>query len=182
MGRHATGSALALVCGLVRAMLHSPRFTHPSNLPRAFVMTPFARLTSCRLTWLLASVLLSPAAFAASAGAPSLVGAWQLESGEQVLPDGTVTRYDRDAMKALKVISAGHFSFTSHKGGKFYAAAGGSYSAQDGKYTERPDYASYAPMVGQSYRFSYELDGDQWRLSRWENGVRVEYEVWRRLD
>lgn len=110
----------------------------------------------------------------------SLAGAWELVSGSYVGPDGSVTDYTAAAIQSLKILCAGKFSFITAAGGAFYAAGGGDYVVEDGRYIEIPALASHADMLGQRYEFQYQLDGDTWTNSRWQEGVRVEYEVWKR--
>lgn len=108
------------------------------------------------------------------------VGAWELVSGSYVDKDNTLTNYADAAIVSLKVLSEGKFSFITTAQGTFYAAGGGDYVVENGLYIETPVLASHPTMLGQRYEFQYELEGDTWTNSRWENGVRVELEVWKR--
>jgi hypothetical protein len=110
-----------------------------------------------------------------------LIGAWELVSGSYVGEDNTTTNYDAAAIKSLKVLSEGKFSFVTSAQETFYAAGAGDYIVGNGLYVEIPTLASAPAMVGQRYEFQYQLDGDTWMNSRWQNGVRVEFEVWKRV-
>lgn len=110
-----------------------------------------------------------------------LVGAWELISGSYVGEDQAVIDYETAGIKSLKVLSETKFSFTTSAKGIFYAAGSGDYLAENGRYVEMPLLASHSEMLGQRYEFEYQLDGDIWTNSRWQEGVRVEYEVWKRV-
>jgi hypothetical protein len=109
-----------------------------------------------------------------------LEGRWQLLTG-QVDESGQQLDYDHVNMQGVKIISGNHFSFISHKDGKFYAAAAGTINIQQQAYSETPQFASYAPMIGETYRFTFRLDGDLWHNERFEDGKLVERETWQRL-
>ncbi|SRR5258706_2163594 len=110
------------------------------------------------------------------------VGAWELVSGSYIGEDNTVTNYEDAEIKSLKVLSESKFSFITSAKGTFYAAGGGEYVAENGLYAETPTLASHSAMLGQRYEFQYELDGNTWTNSRWQDGVRVEFEVWKRIQ
>lgn len=109
-----------------------------------------------------------------------LEGNWQLLSGE-VNEQGQQLDYAKASMQGVKIISGNQFSFISQKDGKFYAAAAGSIKLEGQNYSETPQYASYAPMIGETYRFVYRLDGDLWHNERFADGKLVERETWKRL-
>ena len=110
------------------------------------------------------------------------VGAWELVSGSYVNENNSVINYEEAKVKSLKVLSQNRFSFTTTSKGAFYAAASGEYHLENNIYAEIPAYASHADMIGQRYEFQYQLEGDTWTNSRWKNGVRVEFEVWKRVE
>lgn len=109
-----------------------------------------------------------------------LEGSWQLLAGA-VNEQGQQIDYAKAQMKGVKVISGNHFSFISEKDGKFYAAAAGSINLEGQNYSETPQYASYAPMIGETYRFVYRLEGNLWHNKRYADGKLVESETWQRL-
>jgi hypothetical protein len=110
-----------------------------------------------------------------------LIGAWELATGSYVGDDNAVTDYASAGVKSLKVLSEGKFSFVTSAQGVFFAAGAGDYVVENGLYAEIPALASDPTMLGQRYEFQYQLEGDTWTNSRWKNGVRVEYEVWKRV-
>ncbi|MEO6060941.1 MAG: hypothetical protein ABIQ99_03275 [Thermoflexales bacterium] len=110
------------------------------------------------------------------------VGAWELVSGSYAGDDQSVTDYTEAEIKSLKVLSGSRFSFVTTAQGAFYAAGAGEYTAEDGRYAEMPQFASHASMLGQRFEFQYQLDGDTWTNTRWQGDVRVELEVWKRVQ
>ncbi len=110
-----------------------------------------------------------------------LIGVWQLVSGECGEPGQAVQVYDMNALRSRKVISAQHFMFLTLKDGAFYSSASGTYTIEGARYIERPDMASYAPMVGQAYEFEFQLIGDLWHNRRYEGERVIEYEIWQRI-
>jgi hypothetical protein len=108
------------------------------------------------------------------------VGAWELVSGEYN-ENSSVINYEEAGLKSLKVLSENRFSFITSIKGSFYAAGGGEYVVENDTYTETPSFASDAALIGQRFSFQYQLDGDTWMNSRWQDGVRVEFEVWKRV-
>ncbi|MFN6972527.1 MAG: hypothetical protein ACK4NN_16775 [Rheinheimera sp.] len=124
--------------------------------------------------------LFVPLLFSLQLQAHQLEGSWQLMSGE-VNEQGQPLDYAKAKMQGVKIVSGNQFSFISHKDGKFYAAAAGSIKLEGQNYSETPLYASYAPMIGETYRFVYRLDGDLWHNERFADGKLVERETWKRL-
>lgn len=110
------------------------------------------------------------------------IGAWELVSGFYTDEHGVQINYGAAEVKSIKVLSATKFSFTTHASGAFYAAGAGDYNVENGLYTEIPALASAPGMIGQKYVFQYELKDDTWTNSRWQEGVLVESEIWKRLQ
>ena len=111
-----------------------------------------------------------------------LTGAWELVSGSYLGDDGVLIDYGAAGIKSLKVLSARQFSFVTTAMGAFYAAGGGDYTADNGKYVETPRLASHESMLGQRFEFDFLLDGDVWTNTRWRGDVQVEHEVWKRVN
>jgi len=109
------------------------------------------------------------------------IGAWELVSGSAVNADQSVTNYEEAGLKSIKVLSGNRFSFITSAKGTFYAAGAGEYIVENNTYAEMPALASHDVMLGQRYEFQYQLDGDTWTNSRWQDGQRVEFEVWKRV-
>ena len=85
------------------------------------------------------------------------------------------------ASAGTKVLADGHFAFTTTSDGKFWAGGAGTDAGDAAGYVETPLMASYPLENGGSYEFRYTLQGDVWMLERWQNGRRVEREVWQRV-
>lgn len=117
-----------------------------------------------------------------SASANELKGTWVLVSGEYVDAQGELVSYVNSDMQSLKVLSEHHFSFTSMKGDQFWASATGTYQFSDGQYVESLLLNSFGEKPGVLFAFQSKVEGDNWYNSRWKDGLRVEYEVWRRQD
>ena len=115
-----------------------------------------------------------------AAAAHPLEGSWRLESGV-IYQNGQATEYAAARMQSIKVVAGNHFSFVSHKNNQFYAAAAGSVRILQDQYIEVPEFASYAPLIGQQFQFRFQLQQDRWLNERYEAGQLVEREVWRRL-
>jgi len=110
-----------------------------------------------------------------------LFGAWELISGSYIGDDNVEIDYQKEGIKSLKVLANGKYSFITTLKGTFFAAGGGDYIAQNGLYLEKPALASHSDMLGKQFEFQYQLEGETWTNSRWQNGKRVEYEVWKRI-
>src|SRR5258706_12993730 len=103
------------------------------------------------------------------------IGAWELVAGSWVNEDGSAITYEEAGLKSLKILSDHKFTFITSSKGSFYAAGGGEYLVENGAYTEIPSQASHSEMIGQHYKFNYQLEGDTWTNSRWKEDVRVEF-------
>ncbi|WP_269792726.1 hypothetical protein [Stenotrophomonas sp. Iso1] len=129
----------------------------------------------------LSVLVLGAAAFCARADeAPSLQGAWQLQSGEFINKEGVPVAYASQKLAGTKLLADGQFAFTTTSDGKFWAGGSGTYRTEAGRYVETPLMASYPLENGGSYEFRYTLQGDVWTLERWEGERRVEREIWKR--
>jgi len=126
---------------------------------------------------LLACVFSSAQVFAGK-----LNGSWQLVSGEYVDSQGNTMNYRDKNLTATKVLSDGKFSFVTMSKGSFWAAGAGSYRIEGDNYIETPELASYPMEDGGTYKFKYTLNDEIWTKSRYRDDVRVEHEVWQRLD
>jgi hypothetical protein len=108
-------------------------------------------------------------------------GTWKLIAGEYINEKNKVISYSSLGISSQKVVSEHHFSFVSMANGTFWAAGTGTYQFTQTEYAETPKMASY-PLNGDgTFRFRYKIDGSLWHNSRWENDVRVEYEIWQKV-
>lgn len=111
----------------------------------------------------------------------ALEGAWELQGGEYVAEDGQTKTYAEMRFNGQKVLADGRFSFTMQSGDKFWAGGAGRYEAEGGRYTETLAQRSFAVEDGGTYSFRYRVEGDVWRLERWKDGKRVEFEEWKKV-
>jgi len=118
---------------------------------------------------------------AIAADVSRLQGAWRLQAGEFIDGDGAVVDYASRTLAGTKVLADGHFAFTTTSDGAFWAGGSGTYDGDAARYVETPLMASYPLESGGSYEFRYTLEGDTWTLERWQDGRRVEREVWQRV-
>ena len=110
------------------------------------------------------------------------IGTWQLVSGEYVNNKNETISYETIGIRSQKVIGEKHFSFVTFSKEKFWAAGTGRYQFTNTTYSEEPSMASY-PLEGNGiYTFRYEMKNGQWHNSRWHNDIRVEYEIWEKVQ
>jgi hypothetical protein len=120
--------------------------------------------------------------FSVNAKDNKFIGTWMLISGEYIDSKGYLKSYDELNLSSLKVISNTHFSFVTMSGDKFWSSGAGTFTYTNNEYIESPLYTSFNSPLGKKYIFKYELESDKWFSARWENGKRVEYEVWQRVS
>ncbi|AWB66080.1 hypothetical protein C2869_06330 [Saccharobesus litoralis] len=118
----------------------------------------------------------------ANAFANPFSGTWKLVAGEYINHEGVLVNYQDLNLSSIKVITNRYFSFVSMSGDKFWSSGTGKFSYTNDEYIEVPIYTSYKTASGKTYTFSYQLLGDIWHNARWENGLRVEYETWQRIE
>ncbi|MGI2259674.1 hypothetical protein [Shewanella sp. GXUN23E] len=137
-------------------------------------------------TRLFGALLLLPITVLA-ADTAELQGSWELVSGRYLDGNGQWVEYQSLGLEAIKVVADGHFSFTTvapdkkGKGTKLWAAGSGHFELDGDHYVEYPTLNSFNVPKGQGFRFHIQLQGDEWRTQRIENGVLKEEEVWRRI-
>jgi hypothetical protein len=66
-------------------------------------------------------------------------------------------------------------------GDKFWSSGAGSYRVSESQYIETAIHTSYGAPAGKEYTFQFRIEYGVWYSSRWDNGKRVEYEVWRKV-
>jgi len=119
---------------------------------------------------------------AGSTFASDFDGAWELISGEYVDGSGKLVDYQTMNMKSMKILADGHYQFISMAGEKFWASGAGTFQVDGEFYVETPRFVSYPIEPNTVYQFRFQLDGELWQNERWQDGRRVELEVWRRLS
>lgn len=115
-----------------------------------------------------------------------LIGSWALLSGEYLNNKNQWVNYQDLQLDAIKVISEKYFSFTTMKqesaGKSFWAAGTGKYQITNEHYIEFPSLNSFNVKEGESFKFSYQIVGNEWHTQRYEQGKLSEKEVWKKLD
>ncbi|UJF23235.1 hypothetical protein [Shewanella sp. OMA3-2] len=115
----------------------------------------------------------------------TLVGTWELISGQYLDDKQQWIDYKSLHLTSLKIISKSHFSFTTMKSvqgtKQFWAAGTGTYQLTDKFYIEKPALNSFGVAEDESFKFEYQLKQNQLHTKRIENGVLKEQEVWQRI-
>ena len=110
----------------------------------------------------------------------SLEGAWRITEREQ---EGSMVEIPEGARKTLKILSKSRFQWAAFNSetGDFFGTGGGTYSLENGKYTEKIDFFSRDnSRVGASLTFDYSIksDNSQWHHSGNSSKGEPIYEIW----
>lgn len=95
-----------------------------------------------------------------------ITGTWKLISGTTIKDKDTTTTDYTQGQEMIKIINETHFSFLRHdlQKGKdssaVFAAGGGTYTLKGDQYIEHLDYFSSREWEGNSFEFTYKIDGD----------------------
>jgi hypothetical protein len=112
---------------------------------------------------------------------PSLAGTWRIR--ERETQPGQMTVIQQGPRKTIKWLSGTRFQWAAinTQTKQFFGTGGGTYTLQNGRYTEHIAFFSRDPKrVGMSVSFDYEVRGGDWHhrgLSTTGNKI---YEVWTR--
>lgn len=116
----------------------------------------------------------------------ALTGSWQLVSGQYLDDKAQWVDYQSLNLRAIKVIAAGHFSFTTMKTvageSTFWAAGAGRFEDNGHEYKEIIELNSFGVATGTEFVFRYQLKGEQWHTKRFEHGELKEVEIWQKLS
>lgn len=107
-----------------------------------------------------------------------LAGAW-LISGRVV--DGKLNRREHGPRKTMKILSKNRFQWIAYntETGQFSGTGGGTYTAENGKYTEHIEFFSRdSSRVGASLSFDYEIRENEWHHSGMSSKGKPIYEIW----
>lgn len=107
-----------------------------------------------------------------------LNGAW-LITGREL--DGEMSKMTPGARKTMKILSGTKFQWIAYNSetGEFSGTGGGSYTTQDGKYTEKIEFFSRDnSRVGANLEFDYEIKNGQWHHSGKSSKGDPIYEIW----
>ena len=129
---------------------------------------------------------LDPAPWKAlDAGASTaLSGPWLFSGRER---DGQVTRRDttNQPRKTMKILTDARFQWIAYntETKQFFGTGGGSYTAEDGVYTENIEFFSRDnSRVGAQLRFEFEVEGDDWHHRGKSSAGEAMYEIWSRRE
>ncbi|MBD1396405.1 membrane or secreted protein [Pontibacter sp. JH31] len=111
-----------------------------------------------------------------------LAGTWRITGRER---DGQMSSMRPGPRKTLKVLSGSRFQWIAFNSetGEFSGTGGGTYTSQDGKYTENIEFFSRDKnRVGQSLSFQYEVKDGNWHHRGQSSTGNKIYEIWSRIS
>ncbi|MFY8275146.1 hypothetical protein AAEU32_13555 [Pseudoalteromonas sp. SSDWG2] len=126
------------------------------------------------------SALLVVPCLANASNCGELEGSWQFVRGEYYTKQGK-TVANAPLISSVKVIASGYFNYVTQRQGQFHYAAGGRCAIEDDKFVEYVDYGNIPSLLNKRLAFDYALKDNQWHHRLYQDGVLVEYEVWRKL-
>jgi hypothetical protein len=107
-----------------------------------------------------------------------LYGAWLITGRER---NGEISRSTPGARKTMKILSGTRFQWIAYNTdtGEFFGTGGGTYTTENGKYTENIEFFSRDnSRVGRSLRFEYEIKDGEWHHSGLSSKGEPIYEIW----
>lgn len=107
-----------------------------------------------------------------------LAGAWLITGRQR---NGEVQRSTPGERKTMKILSGDRFQWIAyHTGtGAFSGTGGGTYTAEDGKYSERIEFFSRdSSRVGAVLTFDYKIEDGEWHHSGLSSRGEPIYEIW----
>lgn len=116
-------------------------------------------------------------------GNAPLAGVWRISGRMQ--GDKLVEIHQRGTRKTLKLLTATHFQWFAIDPGKneFYGTGGGTYSFENGKYTENIEFFSRDnSRVGAALSFDDRIEDDKWIHTGLSSKGDPIHEVWEKID
>lgn len=107
-----------------------------------------------------------------------LNGAWLISGRER---DGNMIRRAPSARKTMKILSGSRFQWIAYNTdtGKFFGTGGGTYTTENGTYTENIEFFSRDnSRVGASLSFQYEVKQNEWHHRGLSSKGTPIYEIW----
>lgn len=108
----------------------------------------------------------------------ALAGAWLITGRKR---DGEISRRTPGARKTMKILSGTRFQWIAYntETGEFFGTGGGTYTTQDGNYTENIEFFSRdGSRVGASLPFEFKLIEMEWHHSGLNSKGQPMYEIW----
>ena len=110
----------------------------------------------------------------------ALTAAW-LFSGRKN-DNGEITRRDTNVpRKTMKILTGSRFQWIAYNSetGQFFGTGGGTYTAENGTYTEKIEFFSRDPKrVGAELKFDFRVEGKDWHHSGLNSSGQPLYEIW----
>jgi hypothetical protein len=113
-----------------------------------------------------------------SANENDLSGNWVITGRQR---DGELSRSTPGARRTIKILGGDRFQWVAFNSdtGEFFGSGGGTYSAENGKYTESIEFFSRDDSrVGASLNFDYEVRDGEWHHSGKSSKGEPMYEIW----
>lgn len=110
-----------------------------------------------------------------------LAGAWRIR--ERETQPGQMTTIQRGPRKTMKWLSGTRFQWAAinTETKQFFGTGGGTYTLQNGRYTEHIDFFSRdANRVGMDVSFDYEVKAGEWHHRGMSTAGNRIYEIWAR--
>jgi len=107
-----------------------------------------------------------------------LNGAWLISGRER---DGSMIIRSPGDRKTMKILSGSRFQWIAYNTatGKFYGTGGGTYTAENGSYTESIEFFSRDNnRVGANLSFQYEVKENEWHHRGLSSKGKPIYEIW----
>lgn len=111
-----------------------------------------------------------------------LAGTWRITGRER---DGEMNTMRPGPRKTLKVLSGTLFQWIAFNSetGEFSGTGGGTYTAQDGKYTEHIEFFSRdSSRVGMQLSFNFEVKDGKWHHTGQSSSGNKVNEIWKRIN
>ncbi|MCM5529916.1 hypothetical protein [Parasegetibacter sp. NRK P23] len=113
-------------------------------------------------------------------GAGPLSGDWRISGREQ---DGKINTINPGARKTVKILSGTRFQWIAinTQTGEFFGTGGGTYTFENGKYTENIEFFSRdSSRVGATLTFNGKVEGNNWDHSGLSSKGEPIHEIWTR--
>lgn len=107
-----------------------------------------------------------------------LDGNWVITGRQR---NGEMNRMTPGERRTIKILGGDRFQWVAFNSatGEFFGTGGGTYTAKDGKYTEKIEFFSRDnTRVGASLSFNYELENGDWHHSGKSSKGEPMYEIW----